>query len=140
MNSYLKKRRAVGLIIVLGFLLIVSALAFAVLVLFQSQHGITYSFMGLDEIRYAEEMGFRHGLWVWRYKYGDPDYFVSRPECIAQPDGRCYIETFTFSDEERNVVNSIRVHVEDINADRQLNLEDEPKDIDVSYVKKVWTP
>ncbi|MFH1339405.1 MAG: hypothetical protein ABIH40_06155 [Candidatus Omnitrophota bacterium] len=136
MNNYLKNNRSVGLIIVLAFLLAVSTLAFATLVLIQSQHGITYSFKGLDEVRYARGLGIQYGYWVWRYKYGNPAYFdISNPECVANP---CHIRTFDLIDSD--IAQSVKVRVEDINGNRQLDLSGDPKDIDVEVTKKTWNP
>ncbi len=137
MNNYLKKRRAVGLIIVLGFLLIVSILAFAVLVLFQSQHGVTYSLLGLDEIRYAGELGFRHALWVWRYKYDDPDYLNGG---LNTYDTTLDFESYNF---ESYNVSSVRVRVEDKDLDRRLDIGEgiapHEREIEIWVNKEPWS-
>lgn len=71
------------MIIVLVFLILVIAFAVAAMVLFQSQHGITYAIIELDEVRYAKEMGLRQALWVWRYKYEDSEYLDAGTEAYA---------------------------------------------------------
>ncbi len=120
----MKKSRAVALIMVLGFLVITCASIHAVLVLFKSQNAITRSLMQLDEVRYAEEIGLRHGLWIWRYKYDDPVYLNN---------GTQYYET-TLDINSYNV-ESVRVRVEDKNYDRKLD-EDE---IEIEVNKVSWS-
>ncbi|MFH1678480.1 MAG: hypothetical protein ABH914_02540 [Candidatus Omnitrophota bacterium] len=97
-----KNNRSIALIIVILFLLITCSLAYATLVLFQSQHGITRSLMQLDEVRYAAEFGARHGIWVWRYHYDWLPYSVNLP-----------VNSY-------NVI-SVDVNVNDINGDRRLD-------------------
>ena len=58
----IRSKHAVALILVLAFLITVCSLGFAVMVLFQSQHGITHSYIGLDEVRYAEEVAWGMGF------------------------------------------------------------------------------
>jgi hypothetical protein len=125
--------RAVALIIVLVFLLIASGLAFSAMILFSSQHGITRSLMQLDEVRYAEEIGRRHAYWVWRYKYGDPEYFQSHPEECTQP---CHIKIF---DIEGDNVESVKVRVEDKNNNRKLDTGADEREIEIWINRQPWS-
>jgi hypothetical protein len=118
MNRKTKAKRAIVLMFVLGFLIVVCFLGFAVMVLFQSQHGITHSSIGLDEIRYTKEAGLRHGLWVWRYHY----------------DWLPYQTTLTFN--ELKVVERVEVRVEDKDVTRKLD----QNDIEILVYKKPWNP
>jgi hypothetical protein len=120
MNKVIGSKQAVALILILGILIIVCSIGFAVMSLFVSQHGITSSYIGLDEVRYAEEVGLRHGLWVWRYKYEDPNYLNNG----TQP----YQTTLD---------NSVCVRVEDKdeNGDSNPNRRLDEYDIEIQVIK-----
>lgn len=127
------------MIIVLGFLLIVSTLCVAVLVLSQSQQGITYSYLGLDEIRYAGELGFRHALWVWRYRYDDAAYLDGGDNIY---EVTLDFEKPDFEFESYNV-RSVRVRVQDKNSNRKLDIGEavDPADreIEIWVNKRCWS-
>lgn len=124
MNRNLLTKRAIALITAITFLLVISALTYATLTLFSTQQGITRSLMSLDEIRYAEEFGLRHGLWVWRYKYSDPLFLNNG----TQP----YEVTLAVNSYN---VESVWVRVEDKNSDYKLD-DDE---IETQVNKVSWS-